>query len=142
MMPSTVAPSPAQSVSSDIAHNGTIPLAQAQASSSKITRGHSCAECARRKVRCDKQKPCSNCVKANSSCIPSASQAPRRKRRNPTELDLVSRVRRYEELLSAHGVNLDDDNRSRSPTAAFVEQPAKPLGKLYQEKGNSQYVEK
>lgn len=29
----------------------------------------SCIECSRRKVRCDRQSPCNNCVRADSECI-------------------------------------------------------------------------
>ena len=29
----------------------------------------SCIECSRRKVRCDRQTPCNNCVRAESECV-------------------------------------------------------------------------
>jgi hypothetical protein len=29
----------------------------------------SCIECSRRKVRCDRQSPCNNCVRAESECV-------------------------------------------------------------------------
>lgn len=72
---------------------------------SAITRGHSCILCQRRKVRCDKQKPCGNCAKANAECtvIP---QQPRGKR-NLAKLhgkDLLERLKRYEELMTKNGI--------------------------------------
>ena len=42
----------------------------------------SCAICRRRKVRCDKQSPCSNCRRANIACVfPSTDRPPRWARR-------------------------------------------------------------
>lgn len=42
----------------------------------------SCIVCRNRKVRCDKQSPCSNCRRANISCVfPSADRPPRWVRR-------------------------------------------------------------
>ena len=70
----------------------------------KLTRGHSCVLCQQRKVRCDKQKPCANCVKANVECRVIPPQPPRRRKKKPHERDLVDRLRKYEALLSQHGV--------------------------------------
>jgi hypothetical protein len=56
-----------------------------------------CADCQRRKKRCDKQSPCSNCVKHNVPCVPS-SPAPPRKRRQPMK-ELLERLAACEERL-------------------------------------------
>lgn len=76
----------------------------------KITRGHSCILCQQRKVKCDRQKPCSNCIKARAECIPSAPLQPRRRKRKLTEIDLAARLRKYEHLLRTHGVKIDHDD--------------------------------
>ncbi|KAK3318303.1 fungal-specific transcription factor domain-containing protein [Apodospora peruviana] len=73
----------------------------------KLTRGHSCVLCQQRKVRCDKQKPCANCVKANVECRVVPPQPPRRRKKKPHERDLIDRLRKYENLLSQHGVNFE-----------------------------------
>ena len=73
----------------------------------KLTRGHSCVLCQQRKVRCDKQKPCANCVKAQVECRVVPPQPPRRRKKKPHERDLIDRLRKYESLLSQHGVNFD-----------------------------------
>ncbi|KAJ5294690.1 hypothetical protein PENANT_c014G01870 [Penicillium antarcticum] len=75
---------------------------------SGITRGHSCTLCQRRKVRCDKQKPCGNCVKANAECI-AAPMRPRGKRNTPKPQgkDLAERVKKYEELMTRHGLDFE-----------------------------------
>ena len=73
----------------------------------KLTRGHSCVLCQQRKVRCDKQKPCANCVKAQVECRVVPPQPPRRRKKKPHERDLIDRLRKYENLLSQHGVNFE-----------------------------------
>lgn len=73
----------------------------------KLTRGHSCVLCQQRKVRCDKQKPCANCVKAQVECRVVPPQPPRRRKKKPHERDLIERLKKYENLLSQHGVSFD-----------------------------------
>jgi hypothetical protein len=73
----------------------------------KLTRGHSCVLCQQRKVRCDKQKPCANCVKAQVECRVIPPQPPRRRKKKPHERDLIDRLRKYESLLSQHGVSFE-----------------------------------
>lgn len=73
----------------------------------KVTRGHSCILCQQRKVRCDKSKPCSNCVKAGVECRVVPPQPPRRRKKRVSERDLVERLRQYESLLSQHGIEFD-----------------------------------
>ncbi|KAK0390578.1 hypothetical protein NLU13_0082 [Sarocladium strictum] len=63
----------------------------------KAAKDLACADCQRRKKRCDKQSPCSNCVKHNVPCIPS-SPAPPRKRRQPMK-ELLERLAACEERL-------------------------------------------
>ncbi|KAI1264234.1 fungal-specific transcription factor domain-containing protein [Xylariaceae sp. FL1019] len=73
----------------------------------KVTRGHSCVLCQQRKVRCDKKKPCSNCVKANVDCRVVPPQPPRRRKKRIPERDLVERLRKYETLLSQNGIEFE-----------------------------------
>lgn len=73
----------------------------------KLTRGTSCVLCQQRKVRCDKNKPCANCVKARVECRVIAPQPPRRRKKRLQERDLIDRLKRYETLLSEHGVKFD-----------------------------------
>ncbi|KAK1759293.1 putative transcriptional regulatory protein [Echria macrotheca] len=84
----------------------------------KLTRGHSCVLCQQRKVRCDKQKPCANCVKANVECRVVPPQPPRRRKKKPHERDLIDRLRKYEHLLSQHGVNFDPIAQDLKPSEA------------------------
>lgn len=73
----------------------------------KVTRGHSCALCQQRKVRCDKNKPCSNCVRAGVDCRVIPPQPPRRRKKRIAERDLVERLKKYETLLSQHGIEFE-----------------------------------
>ncbi|CAG8972941.1 hypothetical protein HYALB_00001361 [Hymenoscyphus albidus] len=95
------------------------PTLSAPSLPSKNTRGHSCVLCQRRKVRCDRQKPCSNCLKSRAECVPSAPPLPRRRQKKVTETDLLAKVRRYEHLLKNHGIltEEDDDAEGEGPGA-------------------------
>ncbi|KFA63977.1 hypothetical protein S40285_05724 [Stachybotrys chlorohalonatus IBT 40285] len=73
----------------------------------KLTRGTSCVLCQQRKVRCDKNKPCANCVKAGVECRVVPPQPPRRRKRRLQEKDLIERLKKYESLLSENGVKFD-----------------------------------
>ncbi|GFP53496.1 aurofusarin cluster transcription factor aurR2 [Trichoderma asperellum] len=73
----------------------------------KLTRGTSCVLCQQRKVRCDKNKPCSNCVKAGAECRVVPPQPPRRRKKRLQEKDLLERLRKYEALLAQNGVKFD-----------------------------------
>ncbi|KAH6639679.1 fungal-specific transcription factor domain-containing protein [Boeremia exigua] len=56
----------------------------------------SCITCRRRKVKCDKKQPCSNCARARIECIfPGPGRAPR-KSRKPPDAELLERLRRLE----------------------------------------------
>ncbi|KAL7814171.1 N-terminal binuclear Zn cluster-containing protein [Trichoderma aethiopicum] len=73
----------------------------------KLTRGTSCVLCQQRKVRCDRNKPCANCVKAGAECRVIPPQPPRRRRKKLQEKDLIERLRKYESLLAQNGVKFD-----------------------------------
>lgn len=59
----------------------------------------SCVTCRRRKVRCNKRSPCSNCTKAGINCVfPPPGRAPRKSKR-PPDAELLSRLRRLEGVI-------------------------------------------
>ncbi|KAK1752666.1 fungal-specific transcription factor domain-containing protein [Echria macrotheca] len=78
---------------------------------SSIMNPRSCVTCRRRKVRCDKLMPCSNCRRAQIPCIfPAPGRAPRRPRpkdpnapsKQPSserELELMKRLRKLEGIV-------------------------------------------
>ncbi|UPX11902.1 uncharacterized protein EKO05_0002486 [Ascochyta rabiei] len=56
----------------------------------------SCTTCRKRKVKCDKKQPCSNCARAKTECVfPGPGRAPR-KSRKPPDAELLERLRRLE----------------------------------------------
>ncbi|KAI1174491.1 fungal-specific transcription factor domain-containing protein [Nemania sp. FL0916] len=66
----------------------------------KPTKILACVHCQYRKIKCDRQQPCSNCVKAKIACKPSVP-APPHKRRRPNQ-DLLERLARCEQLLKQY----------------------------------------
>ena len=73
----------------------------------------SCIRCFERKVKCDKQNPCSNCVKSRVDCVFRIPPAPRRRKKRPQEDVLLERLRKCEELLKSKGLSIDS---LQSPT--------------------------
>ncbi|KAJ5444234.1 uncharacterized protein N7458_008106 [Penicillium daleae] len=98
-----------------------------------IASARSCVTCRRRKVRCNKRSPCSNCVKAGIDCVfPPPGRAPRKSKR-PPDAELLSRLRRLEgvieHLSGKNGENPGSTTSSISPTqpaSTFSLPPAPP----------------
>lgn len=84
----------------------------------KLTRGTSCVLCQQRKVRCDKNKPCANCVKARVECRVVPPLPPRRRKKRLQEKDLVDRLRKYEVLLSENNIKFESIGEELSGGAA------------------------
>lgn len=78
----------------------------------------SCVTCRRRKVRCNKRNPCSNCVKAGIECVfPAPGRAPRKPKR-PQDAELLSRLRRLEGVIEQ--IREKKGDGSSSPEQARV----------------------
>ena len=81
----------------------------------------SCVTCRRRKVRCDKIEPCTNCQKAGIECVfPQPGRAPRRSKK-PPDAELLARLRRLEGVVQKLGKGVDGEDISpgeKSPEAS------------------------
>ncbi|KAL8805739.1 MAG: hypothetical protein Q9182_001772 [Xanthomendoza sp. 2 TL-2023] len=76
----------------------------------------SCVTCRKRKVRCDKRHPCSNCNRAAIECVfPGPGRAPRRSRK-PPDAELLARLRRLEGVVQNLGKNLDEEEGNGEDT--------------------------
>ncbi|PTB61866.1 hypothetical protein BBK36DRAFT_1190142 [Trichoderma citrinoviride] len=67
-------------------------------------RSYSCVACARRKVKCDKLKPCSSCSRSRAACIYRAPVPSQRHRRRLTQGDFLSKIQELESILDSHGI--------------------------------------
>ncbi|KAL8766142.1 MAG: hypothetical protein Q9209_006982 [Squamulea sp. 1 TL-2023] len=129
----TTTPPPSQSTPS----NGTAPAINAsksrQITNSPPTNGtdgsssasqpnpRSCVTCRKRKVRCDKRHPCSNCNKAAIECVfPGPGRAPRRSRK-PPDAELLARLRRLEGVVQHLGKNLDEEGEREEDDDVKIE---------------------
>lgn len=74
---------------------------------SRLNRGLSCVSCQQRKLRCDRNKPCANCVKAAVDCHVVAPRPPRRRKQIDDKEELLCRLKEYEALLSQHGISYE-----------------------------------
>ncbi|KAM0549782.1 hypothetical protein ACHAPJ_009221 [Fusarium lateritium] len=123
--------------------------------SHKMPRVLACVLCQHRKIKCDRNTPCSNCIKANVTCTPS-TPAPARKRRRPNQ-DLQERLARCEQLLKqyADGSVPSPSAMTHSPatngalTDASPATPTnidgqskwKPTGKMVKEEGGVRFMD-
>ncbi|KAF2237244.1 hypothetical protein EV356DRAFT_511953 [Viridothelium virens] len=107
------------------AHQVSTPATNTTSSSgsgSSSLNPRSCVTCRRRKVKCDKKHPCSNCVRAHIDCIyPAPGRAPRKVKKS-TDGDLMDRLRRLEGIMKSlepeieehHSVNGNSRQGSKS----------------------------
>lgn len=78
-------------------------------SQGRILNPRSCVTCRKRKVKCDKVHPCSNCNRAHIDCVfPSPGRAPRKARKagEGRDKDLLERLRRLEGVVKGLGVEV------------------------------------
>jgi hypothetical protein len=120
----------------------------------------SCVTCRRRKVKCDKRHPCSNCARAKIECIfPRPGRAPR-KSRKPPEGELMDRLKRLEGVVQSLNAQVEEHeqeaanrerqgssderlNGSESPSVAednSVEGLESRFGRLVVDRGRSRYI--
>lgn len=72
----------------------------------------SCITCRKRKVKCDKRHPCSNCNRGAIECVfPGPGRAPRRTRK-PPDTELLARLRRLEGVVQSLGKGIDEDGET------------------------------
>ncbi|KAJ5788517.1 hypothetical protein N7457_003507 [Penicillium paradoxum] len=80
----------------------------------------SCMTCRRRKVRCNKRAPCSNCTRTGTDCVfPPPGRAPRKSKSSP-DTELLSRLRRLEgvidHLRKGAGVEIPTTTSTKAPS--------------------------
>jgi hypothetical protein len=86
-----------------------------------------CTSCRRRKVRCDRQYPCSHCQKSGTDCVfPASGRLPTRKRdlnaeqsSKQRQIELLTRLRRLESVVKDFEAHHGEHTASR-PTAGGV----------------------
>ncbi|KAG5660910.1 hypothetical protein KAF25_002553, partial [Fusarium avenaceum] len=99
-----------------------------------------CLSCQRRKIKCDRQYPCSNCIKANTVCTPKPLPPPRKKRGpNPGLLAKLVHCEKLLEECANRGperFHLDPSSQTSAPVRIVHSSgSAQPTGKLVFEDG-------
>ena len=79
--------------------------------------------CRRRKVRCNKQSPCSNCIKSGVECVFPLSRQASRKSRRPADEEVLSRLRHLEDVIE----HLRGKNAEAGSTPSLSSAQAAPL---------------
>ncbi|KXT05690.1 hypothetical protein AC578_5631 [Pseudocercospora eumusae] len=106
-------PEVAQSIggATTAAATSTKPLVDAQG---RTLNPRSCVTCRRRKVKCDKINPCTNCNRAHIECVfPAPGRAPRKARKigDSRDKELLERLRRLEGVVKGMGVEVPSDGK-------------------------------
>ncbi|KPM45841.1 hypothetical protein AK830_g571 [Neonectria ditissima] len=107
----------------------TAPIQAGGGSGNPALNPRSCVTCRRRKVRCDKQMPCSNCRRAQIPCVfPAPGRAPRQPRpRDPNappknstqrEVELVKRLRKLEGIVEELSGQIEVESGGKGPSSA------------------------
>ncbi|KIV78826.1 hypothetical protein PV11_06436 [Exophiala sideris] len=118
------------------------------AATSRLTPGRSCVACRRRKIRCDRELPCSYCTKLHLQCVyPGPGQD------GKPGNEVLSRLKRIETSLErlesrvAHSSSPEVSESSRPGATAHQETPAGTQitahlrsGRLVSEQGDTRYV--
>jgi hypothetical protein len=65
-----------------------------------------CVRCSERKVKCDKQSPCTTCVRHKIQCIYRTPKPSRRRRARYKETLIDERLKHYEALLQENGIDM------------------------------------
>jgi len=73
-----------------------------------------CVLCQQRKVKCDRQFPCGNCVKSRAQCVPS-TLAQRKRKRRFGDRELLERLRKYEDLLLQNNIPFEPLQKNWTP---------------------------
>ena len=120
-LPSSTAPADEDSVpiANEVETNGTAssaPTSNGRPRLSVDAQGRtlnprSCVTCRKRKVKCDKLHPCTNCSRAHIECVfPAPGRAPRKARKvgEGKDKELLERLRRLESVVKGMGVEVPD----------------------------------
>ncbi|OIW33158.1 hypothetical protein CONLIGDRAFT_651873 [Coniochaeta ligniaria NRRL 30616] len=110
-------------------------------------RQHRCNFCGHRKVKCDRQQPCSNCASATVACVyPAGPGRAPKKPRGGLDPELVERVSRLESIIRSlkaqakSGRLNEKPNVSKSPTSSQGGSIDRELGRLVIDDTRSYYV--
>jgi len=88
----------------------------------------SCVTCRKRKVKCDKTHPCTNCNRARIECIyPAPGRAPRKVRKigDGRDKELLERLRRLEGVVKNLGVEVPDGEEPKDDASKETEDTVK-----------------
>lgn len=125
----TLTPNSSREASDPPATNGkqSTPPANGAGNAASGLNSRSCITCRKRKVKCDKRHPCSNCNRAAIECIfPGPGRAPRRSRKAP-DTELLARLRRLEGVVQSLGKGIDEEAESTNEPIEVPKQEYEPL---------------
>lgn len=126
--PGTLLPPPASDSPPVNAANDGLPKAPTVDAQGRALNPRSCVTCRKRKVKCDKTHPCTNCNRARIECIyPAPGRAPRKVRKigDGRDKELLERLRRLEGVVKNLGVEVPEGEEPKDLSSKEVEESGK-----------------
>ncbi|KAH8649816.1 hypothetical protein BX600DRAFT_502204 [Xylariales sp. PMI_506] len=74
-----------------------------------------CIRCSERKVGCNRQNPCSNCVRHNAQCVFREPRPSRKQQKGVRDELMAARLKHYEALLQEKGIDPNQVNHEHEP---------------------------
>jgi hypothetical protein len=87
--------------------SGSPERADSEKTAAGIESKYSCVVCHKRKVKCDRGKPCANCVRNDVVCEYKLPPAPKRRGKH-ADRALMAKIQKYEEHLRKIGATIDE----------------------------------
>ncbi|OJJ31303.1 hypothetical protein ASPWEDRAFT_62525 [Aspergillus wentii DTO 134E9] len=111
------------------------------------THPRSCTVCRQRKVKCDRQRPCTNCIRNGADCLypPGPGRAPKRPRRvaDTRVLDRLSRMEKIVKQFQSQAEgsnNMNTVDESKDEKSSDTDKVEQKFGLLLIDEGRSCYV--
>ena len=98
----------------------SLPSRSKPAATVKHSRILACVACQHRKIKCNREFPCSHCIKNGVQCIP-ANLVPKQRKRRFAERELLDRLRQYEALLHKNEIDFEPLHPGSTPNTAKEE---------------------
>lgn len=97
--------------------------------------GNACVSCATRKVKCDRQAPCSACKKTRLECIYRAPSQTRKRKATEERSSAIERLRHYESVLRDAGIPFEPFDTARTDRST-ADSTAQTPGEAARQKGD------
>lgn len=106
---------------------GSTPPARQKTKAPRIL---SCVQCQHRKIKCDRESPCANCIRSRLHCTAASNVRGRGGRRRRNDRIFLERIRHYESLLRRHNIGFEPFKEETASVPHSQNQQNTPIGNV------------